>query len=456
MNKIFAFTLLLSAVAGLSSCNNEEDDLFDSSAATRLQEAKTTYASRLAAATNGWLMEYYPTTGSDALSGRSYDLLTTFNADGSVLVETNLLPTADQKLQKGYQSDTSLWQINADQGAVLSFDSYNKVLHQFSNPGLVEGMSGKGYEGDYEFVIDSLDENADMAMLRGKKRNVVIRLTRIDNGVDHKALLNELDSFQTATFPAEVPNPIRMTLSGDNYIANNAGTTILNIYKEGDDSISTATYHPFSITKRGGNFYLRFKDPLVLTGVEGSFAQEYRYDAAADRFVGTTNEADAITGYPAADFFEQTLADKHLWQYDMNLSDETVKAAYNKLVTNMKKSKYEVYWKGTKKGVYFKNDENGQLTLYLDLRYTAKNRLYTEPFTFAMEKKDDGQCVLTYKGPGDTGANGFLTMFADLEPFIRCFEGTYAFKSTGSAFNLSKIQMATSDGNRNVVLNYNK
>lgn len=455
MNKIFAFTLLLSAVAVFTGCSSEEDDLFDSSAAARLQEAKSTYKSRLASATNGWLMEYYPTTGTDALTGRCYDLLTTFNADGSVLVETNLLPTAAQTLQSGYQSDTSLWQVNADHGAVLSFDTYNKVLHQFSNPGLVESANGKGYEGDYELVIDSLAENGDVALMRGKKRNVTIRLSRIDNGVDHKALLNELDSFQNATFPNGVPNPIRLTLDDMHFIGSNASTTILNLYKEGEDSISTATYHPFALSKRGGNFYLRFKDNLSLTGVSGAFAQEYRYDSTADQFVGTTNEADVLTGYPADSFFKMALLQSHQWQYDRNKSDDAVKAAYDQLTASMKKLKYEVQWSGRKNGVYFQMDKDSTLTLCVDVRYTKKNTQTTLPYTFTMTEKD-GQIVLAYTQPASTAATTFLSTFPDLKTFINSFEGAYAVKSAGSAFNLSQLQLTSSDASRKLVLNYKK
>ena len=47
MKKIISLTLLLAAGIGFTACVNEEDDLFDKTAAERLNEASALYSSRL-------------------------------------------------------------------------------------------------------------------------------------------------------------------------------------------------------------------------------------------------------------------------------------------------------------------------------------------------------------------------------------------------------------------------
>ena len=58
---------------------------------------------------------------------------------------------------------TSMYQIKGDMGPILSFDTYNHILHQFSDP----NPDGLGYEGDYEFII--LNVAKDKIEVKGKE-----------------------------------------------------------------------------------------------------------------------------------------------------------------------------------------------------------------------------------------------------------------------------------------------
>ena len=68
----------------LTSCAGEEDDIFDKTAAERLNESSAKYSARLEAQPNGWAMQYYPTYNDEAPFGSGYLILMRFNPDYSV------------------------------------------------------------------------------------------------------------------------------------------------------------------------------------------------------------------------------------------------------------------------------------------------------------------------------------------------------------------------------------
>ena len=79
MNKILSLTLLIGAATLMIGCAGEEEDLFDKSAAERLNEMRSIYTSRLEAQPAGWAMQYYPTMNDDG-----YLILADFDANHSV------------------------------------------------------------------------------------------------------------------------------------------------------------------------------------------------------------------------------------------------------------------------------------------------------------------------------------------------------------------------------------
>ena len=123
MKKIFYFTLALALAAGVSSCKNEEDDIFDDTAANRLEQYKKDYANVFTDKGGKWALEYFANTEEPG-----YVFVVTFDKNGSVEVAGNnkWTPTTS------FSTDNSLWGMISDDGPVLSFNSYNKVLHVFS------------------------------------------------------------------------------------------------------------------------------------------------------------------------------------------------------------------------------------------------------------------------------------------------------------------------------------
>ena len=70
MKKIYYILFLLLAGFCFNSCVSEEEDLFDKSAAERMNEALTKYKAILQDDPQGWVMEFYPSDRS--MGGYTY------------------------------------------------------------------------------------------------------------------------------------------------------------------------------------------------------------------------------------------------------------------------------------------------------------------------------------------------------------------------------------------------
>ena len=176
MKKIYPAILLFVSVFILSACVGEEDDIFDKSAAERLNEISGIYVNRLCDSPGGWVMEYYPYTDNEDLNtGVGYLIMNRFHDNQSVY---SLMKNKATEFK--VMNDSSAWEVITDMGPVLTFNTYNNCFGRFTDPyddhiltpGIYDDESGKGLQGDYEFVMVDVPEGGDHIMLKGKKRAV--------------------------------------------------------------------------------------------------------------------------------------------------------------------------------------------------------------------------------------------------------------------------------------------
>lgn len=155
-------------VAGLlHSCTNEVDDLFNTSAQQRVNEEIKTCRALLASSELGWRLDYYP---SPKQTYGGYAMTMKFDETKATI--------ASEITGDPAKTVTSLYSLKADMGPTLNFDTYNTIFHYFADPDNSEGGGhGKGYEGDYEFVIQSHSENE--IILKGKKTKNLMKMTRL-------------------------------------------------------------------------------------------------------------------------------------------------------------------------------------------------------------------------------------------------------------------------------------
>ena len=115
--------------ATFAACSRDEESLFDKPAAIRAQEAIENAFDVLTSQEAGWEMAYFPNLENTA---KGYNMVVKFKKDGSVSATAKNSTTTMNKIV----TDTaSTWQVKSDYGPILSFDTYNKVLHAWADPG---------------------------------------------------------------------------------------------------------------------------------------------------------------------------------------------------------------------------------------------------------------------------------------------------------------------------------
>ena len=149
----------------LPSCLKDNKEIFDKPAAARI---------------DALIAEEKPS--SSCAQGLAYGVLCWPRLLGSWLhapdeFENGHVTMAGDNVDPELQA-TSEYSIVRDQGPVLTFPTYNEVIHSLASASL--GYP-EGIQGDYEFAI--LSATADTVRLLGKKWGNEMRLVRIPDAV---------------------------------------------------------------------------------------------------------------------------------------------------------------------------------------------------------------------------------------------------------------------------------
>lgn len=446
MNKLFSISLFFAAALSFASCVSEEDDIFDKSAAERLNETSALYTERLKASPGGWTMEYYPTNDTINPQGMGYLMLVKFGQDNSTTVAMN-----NQYSNNVYKEATSAFEVIADNGPVLTFNTYNACLHTFSSPEDIPSTSkdeqGLGFEGDYEFIIIDAPENGDHIMLKGKKRGTYVRLSRLDEGTDFKTNLSETNAFMKKMFSTAAPNMDVVHLGDSVLHMKDASTGRANLYPYDGDAILDENNVPFLITERGGKYYLRFKTEL--TANDGKTAQEFVFDEAADKFTSIDNPEITVEGEQPVSFFKEAMNEGHKWRYNRSSEqDNTKKDLVDKVRSEFKSNAGNA----TFNYIAFTVDE-GEMTALVNYKPigSAATNLY---YKFTLADSDKG-LTLAYSGAKDQYAQNYIDKVPSLQSLLETFSGDYALTAGTTQFNLTTIRL-TADDNNWITLTYLK
>lgn len=448
MKKILYLSLLLGAMVSFSSCSNEEDDLFSASAAERLNEMKELYSARLWASPNGWVMQYYPTYENEAPYGNGYLMLCDFNKDYSVRVAIyDRIEDAKGNVSYNYREDTSAWEILTDNGPVLSFNSYNNVMHTFSDPEDIPSTStseqGKGYEGDYEFVIVNAPEDASFMMLKGKKRGTYSLLTPMEEGVEYVSYLDDVRRFQDYMFAANSPTFNVMHFGDNIYKMDDANDGIPNIYPYDGDAVLDESFNPFLITKRGDSYYLRFRDERKVN--DNETVQDFRYDTERDIFVSVDNEAYYIDGDSPVRFFEETMNSSSLRRFDFKQTS-TMSSDFKTIIDAIRQ---EMRAKKVTLRDFSLMRDGDNFTLRVHYSQSGDANAYYI-FTRSVEGNN---VTFNYVGPKDTPATNLIANVSpSIQKLIDKLTGTYTVSAANTKFNLNVLRF-TSTSNADSFIN---
>ncbi len=454
MKKIFALPLALAITLAYVSCKPaEEDDIFDKTAAERLNEASDLYSKRLMASPNGWAMQLYPTTENEYPYGSGYLLLCRFNKDFSVDVSMNNVFSDNQ-----YSEHTSLWEVLTDNGPVLSFNSHNACLHAFSDPydilftgtdEIPNNESGVGVGGDYEFIIVDAPEDASYMMLKGKKRGAYDLLTPIEEGVSYEDYLADVQGFQSKMFSPAAPTYNLFHVHDNLYKMTGADDGIPNIFPFDGDEIIDESFNAFLITKRGNDYYLRFRDKVSVN--DELSVQDFVYKTDKDIFEATNDPECYIEGNDPLSYFMETMASQSLkWEFGegsekFNSILTAINDNFVALSTSSAKYSYE-------KTMLVVENARPILQIVYSLKVPKqKAQSMTVNYAFNVEKTGD-KVKFTYDQPVASGnstaevAAGMLNTVTAIQGIIDYFGQEFTVSAAETRFLLNSIKLTpTSD-----------
>lgn len=228
---------MIAAVAlSVQSCLHDDDEVFDTPAAERIAESVSETETLLKSSPNGWQLNYYLGEG---YSNGGTAMFMRFD-DAKVYVSCDAFPVDSVS--------SSTWSVKQDQGVVISVDTYNEILHAFSEP---SSSYLNGQEGDYEFIVQRATQ--DSIYVKGKKWKNKMVLTRVSEDTNWADYLTEVNKMYDAL-------GLYYMTADSTQLAFNWNSRLAYI---GDD---TTNGHTFCATPTG----IVFPEPLEIDGKQVS------------------------------------------------------------------------------------------------------------------------------------------------------------------------------------------
>lgn len=305
MNMKTKYLFIAIAFASLfSACNRDEASIFDKSAAERaewtLQNAK-----EVLVAQDAWEMLYFANRDS-----RGYNVVVKFTANGKVIATANNAATT-----KGVMlTDSSTWVVRNDYGPIISFDTYNTVLHAWADP----QEDGDGLLGDYEFLI--LEATTERVVLKGKKHSAYAVMRPMP-----KVNVEEYFTTCNSQLNKYFSNGAIMTLSKDDksYYLHNGATGIFTRTAVGEP-VPEADPEIFPICPTLDGFVVCYAFNSELYVSRGA-AMEHVFTLKEDKFVG--EQGSTISAGDLNLLFMTYIANNKGWKADLTASTGTFAAA---------------------------------------------------------------------------------------------------------------------------------
>ena len=251
MKKIYILLLMALPALMLQSCLKDQEDVFNKSASARMSEYLKNANDVLVGASNGWALDYYPDR-EQSYGGYAYTVQ--FNREG-VDIRT--------EMDGGEEVYSSLYKLVADDGPVLTFDTYNPALHYFATPW---GSSGgyEAYDGDFEFII--MEATPQRVTLKGKRSGNIMYMYPLqrpaeDYIADVASLVADLPIVGATGKIGTADVKMDITLMGEDH----------HIDIETPDTTFSA---PYVFYDKG----IRFYEPLEIGGKK-VYQMEYNNDA---------------------------------------------------------------------------------------------------------------------------------------------------------------------------------
>lgn len=410
MNK--SIYLAAFAALALTACDSDSDHVFDQSAADRLEQYKKDYAEVLTADGGLWTMEYF---SNDEEPG--YLFVMKFDKDGSVEISAN-----HKWIGGNFSQEVSLWKMIADNGPVISFNSYNSLFHIFSDPANITGSeapkgdegsdineTGYGHNGDYEFQIMEVSEDRQTMRLLGKKRMHDIFLRRLDPLTDVRKYLDDYLEMSSSLFSKEVSRLIFDDADGVSYFVSEAHTGVMSVWPVDGDPVEQTRKGNFIITNSG----IRFMTPLEIVDPFGNEKEISEFTFVGNRTLASVdNSGSTISAGSIEDIFYNN---KTSWKVDLKSVTGSMKDAVDAFVAQLR-SLYN-YKSANINEMSFDYDTSvNSYVLRLNLRISSKNN-ETDCFYISFSNAD-GKVKISVGEPCDQNSELALGAYTSLSDIL--------------------------------------
>lgn len=457
MNKFFNIFSGIVLLSLSQSCFMQQEDLFEQSAMERLEARKVEIVDVLSSASNGWVMQYFP-TGEAGVPG--YLLLVKFDKSGEngtvQFAAKNDVTKNKYVITDGSDPEypESLFDVVFDSGPVLTFNSYNNLFHKFSDPNATglpndQGL-GTGIGGDYEFVVISMEpeEYPTTVVLKGKKRGTYTVLKRLADDVVWEDYFNEVDALNNR-FYKNNPAPLRLVCGKSEFDLYNGASSIFQVVELGSNELQYAESHKFIQTVDG----LRFDVPFEYDGLEAG--QNFYYNSELDRmesYIG--NDASKgvlayIDGGVAGDYYVNSIEPDQNGDLDSYWTIQTTEMGpafaevFNKAKSAMDAKKFtnlKLFLMGRKLGV---EGSPSMDALHFEAK-GLKRELYWREFSRAMVGREE----FKYNYEAEVNAQSeymkaFFTTVSEMEELYNIFPAHQWKVTAADKYNFTILRLSS-------------
>lgn len=430
--------MMLGCTLAFTSClKQEEDDIFDKDAVDRLEDAKVEYTKILTDQGGKWAMEYF---SNDEEQG--YVFVLSFSKDGSVnIAGDNKWIAKDNNsstlLTHQYGDDTSLWEVIADDGPVLTFNTYNRILHMFSTPEDIPNdddsspdETGYGHEGDYEF--DLMKYSGDTLYLEGKKYKLPIVMYRLPESTSSVDYLNQINDMLESTNVTKFPDLVLYGSNGLEYIVNNMSTQVLEFYRRGTYKVDTKVEASCLATAHG----IRFLNPVWLVDdtAQTKTLWVQNFERQPDGSFLCTD--DGVSVIKSVELASVVADSSYTWKLDNTAMGGAFDAAYTALFDACKTLK-SPYQKSLQFCQFGYDTKNMKCVLQIKVGSATLNF-----FMKHIQEVSDSEVKFEVQLGGDANANKYSDQRTEFGNLVNLFNQTFVL-TTENALNPSRLKLTS-------------
>lgn len=383
----FNIALLCSGLLN-TSCRFEDEDLFDVPAGKRVQttnlEIKKILTSASEEGQNGWVIQYF-VGGTDDKTFPGYNMLGKFYENGKVVLASDHPLLRDGNAGK-FTTDSSYYELTAEDGCVLSFNTWNDILTVLEDPvdptvgpGKKDseegGEDGVGIRGDHNLLLRKLGN--DVIEFRGQRHQALVRFVRCDRPWEQ--YLSDVKSFKAANTSAISDYYV---ISGkDTMYFHNLNSGVFTMLDRLNDPLQIETYN-CAFTPNG--FYMGSTAKLKETEFNGFTLNEEK--------TCMYSEDKAVQLIACWD--QYVLSSTEIWELDETLFNPELQALFDQVNTAIKK--YNTAW--SLKSLGLGKSTGGSAVSGLVFTFytnTQKTKTNTTGIALTLSRSSLGQTTIT-------------------------------------------------------------